>query len=70
MTVMGEVWRFMGTPLAFRMVSGFFCGYVAISTLGRTGSYLDAFNAITLFMAIWALGYHSSPSSMAPSEGE
>ncbi len=53
---MNRLWNFLGTAMAFRIVSVLMCTYFAVAALGRTGSYLDAFHSSMLFFAIWILG--------------
>lgn len=44
---------------AFRIVSLALCLYMAITALGVSGSYKDAFDVAVLFYIVWILGHES-----------
>lgn len=51
--------RFFGLSKTMFIIDGMACAFLAISVLGRTGSYWDALQSVGLFMTVWTLGYCS-----------
>jgi hypothetical protein len=62
---MKAIWKWLGTPAAFRTVSAVFFLYLCIAALGRTASWWETFNDAVWLCAIWGLGYYSA----APEKG-
>jgi hypothetical protein len=63
---MKAIWKWMGTPTAFRILSALYFFYLCIAALGRTTSWWETFNGALLFCVIWGLGYYSA----APEKGQ
>ena len=53
---MKSIWKWLGTPMAAKIISILFFVTNVVSTLGKTGSYWAAFNTGIMFFAIWSLG--------------
>jgi hypothetical protein len=53
---MKRIWEWLGTTFAAKIVSLVFCVFFVVATLGKTGSYWDAFNALLAFYSVWGLG--------------
>jgi hypothetical protein len=62
---MKAIWKWMGTPTAFRTLSLVFFLYLCIAALGRTKSWWETFNGAVLFYSIWSFGYYSAEAKPA-----
>jgi hypothetical protein len=56
---MKQINQWLFSVQAFRILSLVLCAYLAITALGVSGSYKDAFDSIVLFYVIWLLGHES-----------
>ncbi len=60
------IWKFIGTPLSYRIVSVLACIYLAIAEVGRTGSVWSLLTFPVMFFAIWSLGVGSAERPASP----
>lgn len=56
---MKQITQWLFSVWAFRILSLILFAYLAITALGKSGSYKDAFDAIVIFYAVWLLGHES-----------
>jgi len=58
---MKAIWKWLGTPAAFRTLSAVFFLYLCIAAFGRTASWREVLvDGAVLFWLIWGLGYYSA----------
>jgi hypothetical protein len=62
---MKAIWKWLGTPTAFKLLSIVIFLYMCVGAFGRTSSWWETFNGALLFYVIWGLGYNSA----APKKG-
>jgi hypothetical protein len=63
---MKAIWKWLGTPAAFRIVSAVFFLYLCLPALAPTRSWWDTFNSVLVFAGIWGLGFYSAPEKDQP----